>query len=336
MTTDNLPLVTFLLLCYNQQNYIAEALAGALAQDYGNLEIMIADDASQDDTVNTINAVLEDYTGRHRIKRLFNQRNLGIGGNIDQAVRQSNGQLIFIAGGDDVSLPHRVSRVVEFWLAENKRPDLIGAYLFDMDQSGGMHGTIQIAHLELYRTLDDWSRSPPHVIGAAQAWSRRLFDRFDGLPRHVVGEDMVMAFRAIGTSSAYTLAEPLVKYRRGGLTSKRKALTAADVVRGLTKKLVSTRVELKCMQKDASLLGASPFTMQTLEHKLAKEDFIAAMFSASSLVRKMQCCFQFPQVSAEYRLRILTYASAPWLLAPFFYFKRLRYQHRLNNDRIEL
>lgn len=336
MTNENLPLVTFLLLCYNQQDYIGEAIAGALDQDYSNLEIIIADDASQDATVATINAALKNYRGTHRIKRLFNENNLGIGGNIDQAVRQSSGELIFIAGGDDVSLPQRVSRVVDFWLAQNKTPDLIGAYLVDMDQAGKQRGTIAIANLDDYRSLDDWSRSPPHVIGAAQAWTRRLFDLFDGLPRHVVGEDMVMAFRAIGRASACTLPEPLVNYRRGGLTSKRKALTATDVIRGLTKKLVSSKTELTCMLKDARHLSASPFTIAVLEEKLAKEYFIESMFSANTLGQKIHYCLQYRQVPADYRLRILTYAAAPWLLAPFFFLKRLRYRNRLTDDRIAL
>jgi len=326
MNHPSLPPVTLLLLCYNQEDTIVEALAGALTQDYPNLEIVISDDASKDRTVARIEGCLCNYTGPHRIKLLRNIENQGIGGNIDQAVRQSSGELIFIAGGDDISLPERVSTVVNFWLEHGSKPDLIGAYLFDMDQSGQRLGTIQIARLEEYRTLDDWSRSPPHVIGAAQAWTRRLFDRFGGMPKGVVGEDMVMAFRAIGTATAITLPVPLVNYRRGGLTSQRKSLSAEAVIHGLTRKLNSTKTELNCMLDDARKLGASPATLAVLNQKLDKENFIESMFSVNGFGEKIRLCRQFDMLPGDFRLRILTYAATPWLLAPFFFLKRLRYQ----------
>ena len=45
-----LPLLTFALFSYNQENYIRQAVEGALAQDYPRLEIIISDDCSQDET----------------------------------------------------------------------------------------------------------------------------------------------------------------------------------------------------------------------------------------------------------------------------------------------
>lgn len=326
MSNNSLPRVTLLLVSYNQEDYIEEAIAGALAQDYPNLEIVISDDASKDATFERIQACFRAYSGPHQIKLLQNPQNLGIGGNIDQAVRQSSGELIFISGGDDVSLPMRVSSVVNFWIEHECTPELIGAYLFDMDESGKRLGTIEISKLERYRSLDDWSHSPPHVIGAAQAWTRRLFDKFGGTPKGIVGEDMVMAFRAIGTASAITLPVPLVNYRRGGLSSRRKSLDAATVIRGLTKKLKSSQTELICMLDDAKKLGASPTTMAVLTQKLDKEKFIEGMFAAETLLQKIQLCLRYKSIPVDFRIRILTYAAAPWVLAPFFALKRLRYR----------
>lgn len=326
MNAHPLPPVTFLLIAFNQQDYIGEAVAGALAQDYPNLEIVISDDASTDNTWHVIEDKLANYAGPHRIRRLRNETNLGIGGNLDQAVRQSTGELIFIAGGDDISLPNRVSTVVDFWLEQACQPELIAACLYDMTQSGERCGTISIADLGKYRSIDDWCASPPHVIGAAQAWTRRLFDRFGGLPKGVVGEDMLMAFRAIGSAAARTLPVPLVNYRRGGLTSKRKALSAAEVIHGLTRKLDSSRIELRQMLEEAHKIGATPASLQKLEGLLDKENFVADMFSGLGLAKQLSLCLHYRALPPDFRIRILTYAAAPWLLAPFFFLKRLRYR----------
>ncbi len=44
------PLVSFVLLAYNQERYVEEAIAGAFAQDYSPLEIILSDDCSTDGT----------------------------------------------------------------------------------------------------------------------------------------------------------------------------------------------------------------------------------------------------------------------------------------------
>ncbi|MDR3411831.1 MAG: glycosyltransferase [Formivibrio sp.] len=321
----SLPKVTMLLISYNQEDKIKEAIEGALTQDYPNLEIVISDDASTDKTYSVIETCVRNYQGTHHIVISRNSCNLGIGGNISKAVLGSSGELIFITAGDDVSIPERVSTVVNFWLKNEKIPDLIACDLYDMDSEGCIHGVIQVANLDDYHSLDDWSRSPPRVIGAAQAWTRRLFDRFGGIPEGVVGEDMVMAFRAIAIGRAVTLPLPLVRYRRGGLTQQNKALSASEVIRRLTRKLNSSKTELLCMLDTARQLNASTFTLDNIEKKYQKECFIEQMFSAESVVKKISVAFTTHSQALGFRLRIFTYAAMPCLLAPFFVLKRWRY-----------
>ena len=328
MQKQNLPVVTMLLISYNQEKKISEAIAGALAQDYPNLEIVISDDASSDNTYAAIESCTRDYQGPHRLIVRRNSNNLGIGGNISEAVRQSSGELLFITAGDDISLPERVSTVVNFWLQHDKEPELIACHLYDMDDAGQIHGTTRIAKLEEYRSLDDWTRQPPHVIGAAQAWTRRLFDRFGGIPKGVVGEDMVMAFRAIAQGRAITLPIPLIKYRRGGLTQQNKPLSASEVIRRLTRKTGSTKIELQCMLETAKQFSASPATIEDLEQRYQKECFIEQMFSPGSFLQMLAIAITERTQSPAFRLRIFCYAATPWLLAPFFAIKRWRHARK--------
>ncbi len=321
-----LPRMTMLLISYNQAHCIRDAVLAALAQDYPNLEICISDDASTDVTWEIINEIIAGYAGPHLLNVHRNSQNLGIGGNIDQAVRRSGGELIFIAAGDDISVPERVSTVAHFWLEQGRQPDLIACDLQDMSEDGQLGNVIHITDLAAYRSLDDWIRQPPHVIGAAQAWTRRLFDRFNGLPRGIVGEDMMMAFRAIANGRAVTLPKVLVRYRRGGLTNQRKALTAAAVIRGLTRKLDSTRIEYARLLEEARVLGGSQAVRDWLQGKIDKENFIAAMFGDSGFAMTWRSFWSAANQPLTFRLRIVTYAKVPWLLAPFFWLKRLRYR----------
>ncbi len=314
-----------LLISYNQEDKIREAIEGALAQNYPNLEIVISDDASSDGTYAVIEACTQNYQGPHRLLLHRNPCNLGIGGNISQAVCQSSGELVFITAGDDVSLPERVFTVVDFWLGREKIPDLIACNLYDMDSQGQIHGVIQVSTLDDYRSLEDWTRLPPHVIGAAQVWTRRLFDQFGGIPEGVVGEDMIMAFRAIALGRAVTLPIPLVKYRRGGLTQQNKALSADEVIHRLTRKINSSKTELQSMRETARQFNASAATLKGLEQRYQKECFIERMFSADGFFEKLFVVFSARSQAISFRWRIFTYAAVPCILAPFFVLKRWRY-----------
>lgn len=318
------PRATLLLLAYNQQETVGAAIAGALAQTWPNLEIVVSDDASTDATFVAMQAALAGYSGPHRIVLNRNPVNLGIGAHLNRMVALSQGELLFIAAGDDVSLPQRCERVVGAWLASDRRLDLIAAGLIDMDADGGLHGAIVPTQLSAYRDAADWLARPPHVIGAAQAWTRRLYDRFGPLPDATMGEDLLMVFRAILAGGATTLAEPLVHYRRGGISRRQRALSRDDVVRRLLRNNRSALAELPQLLADARTAGQLGAVEAALTQRLDRERFVRDIFVATSTGARIATTWRATRVPIPLRLRLLVYAAFPSLLRPFFALKRWR------------
>jgi len=317
------PLASMLLMAYNQQASVRAAIEGALAQTYRPLEIIVSDDASTDGSFAVMQQAVADYRGPHTVRLNRNPANLGIGAHISRLVALSHGEMLFVAAGDDVSMPQRCAEVMQAWLAQDCRPDLIAAAMIDIDADGRHHGTIQPSDLSAYLSAADWLAHPPHVIGAAQAWTRRLFDRYGPLPSGVVGEDLIMVFRAIGAGGALTLNEPLVLYRRGGISRRVRNLRAEDVVRRLLKSNRAALVELPQLLADASTMGQLPSVEAALTARLARERFVAALFDASaSMTAKIRIVLGASGVPWSTRLRLGLYAICPGALAPFFYLKR--------------
>ena len=316
------PLATLLLLAYQQQATIAAAIQGALEQTYSPLEIVISDDASTDATWAAIERSVAGYAGPHRLILNRNPVNLGIGAHLNRMVELSHGELLFVAAGDDISLPQRCARVVEAWLTADRRPDLIASHLLDLDDQGHTHGVIAPSNLASYGDAADWAARPPHVIGAAQAWTRRLFDRFGPLPAGSVAEDRLMVFRAIASGGAITLPEPLVQYRRGGISRRRRNLRAHDVVERLLKNNRHALVELTQLLADAQRAGQLAAVDQTLRRELARELFVRDLFAADSLEARWRAVRASRRVPRLWRLRVFVYAACPALLAPFFALKR--------------
>ena len=322
------PLATMLLITFQQSALVREAIHGALAQTWSPLEIVISDDASTDDTWAQIGAAVAGYAGPHRIVLNRNPVNLGIGAHLTHVVGLSHGEMLFIAAGDDVSLPQRCERVMREWLVRDCRPDLIATALTDIDAEGRTHGTLHPTDLSTYRNAADWLARPPYVVGAAQAWTRRVFERYGPLPAGVVGEDLIMVFRAIGAGGAFTLAEPLVKYRRGGVSRRVRNLSAADVVARLRKSMRAALVELPQLLADARTMGQLPAVEAALQQRLARERFIATVFDAPTVAAKLRAITAAPGVAVGTRLRVGLYALWPGAYAPFFYLKRLLARRR--------
>ncbi|MCG9118632.1 glycosyltransferase [Laribacter hongkongensis] len=320
------PLASIILVSYNQEKFIIDALKSATSQTYKNLEIIASDDASTDRTYELISSFKSQYNGPHKLIINQNTSNLGVGGNYAKATSLTRGELIFVAGGDDISLPHRVETVMNFWLSKEKKYHLIACDLIDMDENGNDLGITKVSNLYLYKSSSDWIKSPPHVIGAAHAWTRELYDMFNGFPQGIIGEDLIISFRAILTNSATHLPLPLVRYRRGGLSTPKKALSPQQVIHGLVKKTKSSHLEWLTMMNDAEKLHAPPETISYLESKMQRESFIETVFIKK---KPWSALLTHRKLHTSFKLRILTYHLAPWLAWPLFQLKILKY--RLKN-----
>lgn len=95
---ESLPLVTIQVSAHNQAKFIGEAISSALAQDYANLEVVVCDDASTDETPQ----VIERFAGDTRLRRFRNDKNLGRVATYRRLVNElSRGKWIAHLDGDD-------------------------------------------------------------------------------------------------------------------------------------------------------------------------------------------------------------------------------------------
>jgi hypothetical protein len=207
------------------------------------------------------------------------------------------------------------------WLASGRRYDLIATDLQDLDADGRPHEVLRVTDLDDYRSFEAWSGKRPHLVGAAHAWARRLFDAFGPIAPGIYGEDQIMAFRAIMSHGAHTLHEPLVLYRRGGLSSKRRWRTPADFIARIKLANVNGAGETNQLLRDAEKVGVGGQMRALLAPKSARESYVSAMFGTGSLGSKLALLATARDVNLGFRVRMFIYATCPWLLSPFFFVK---------------
>ncbi len=103
------PLISICIPTYNGEKYIEETLNSALNQTYQNIEIIITDDHSSDQTV----AICKSYAKRDkRIKVFKNDTNLGLVNNWCESINKANGQWVKFLFQDDILEEHCVTHMI--------------------------------------------------------------------------------------------------------------------------------------------------------------------------------------------------------------------------------
>ena len=219
MTTEQ-PRVTFYLLCYNQERFVARAVEAGLAQDYPNLEIILSDDCSTDGSFDVMRSTMENYEGPHSLQLNRNPENLGLISHINKAFELASGELIVLAAGDDYSPPQRVSTLVERYLAEKPRPLLIHSAVRKVKD--GILGDVWVPPVVKRRmSLLEMASAESLYIGASGCVSRELYEVFGPIRQEGVFEDLVLGFRAALLGRMSYVDKPLVEYTEGeGLSAR--------------------------------------------------------------------------------------------------------------------
>lgn len=223
------PLVTFALIAYNQEGFVAQAVHAALAQTYSPLEIILSDDCSNDATFETMCRSASGYAGPHKVVLVRNESNQGIGGHVNRMAALAKGELLVIAAGDDISMPERVEELVTMWIEGQRRAHSLYSSAIVIDASGTACGTIgypprEVGPIEAIETHMDG------VMGCSHAWSREVFDVFGPMLPGTTCDDRVIALRSMLLGGIAYCPKPLIRYRVHRDSLSDHASTAPDQI----------------------------------------------------------------------------------------------------------
>lgn len=111
------PLISVVLVTYNGAAFVTQQLTTVIEQTYYNLEIIILDNASTDDTCNLLIAFAEKD---NRIKLHVNKENKGANKGFEQAIHLSKGELIAPCDQDDIWELNKIELMVAAWATDTE------------------------------------------------------------------------------------------------------------------------------------------------------------------------------------------------------------------------
>jgi glycosyltransferase involved in cell wall biosynthesis len=106
------PLISVIIPFMNAGPFLEETIRSVLAQSYARLELLLADDGSQDASTATARRYESEHPGRVRYLEHPGHANLGVCASRNLGIRHARGQLIAFLDADDVWLPHKLERQV--------------------------------------------------------------------------------------------------------------------------------------------------------------------------------------------------------------------------------
>ena len=301
-------LVSVLMPAFNHERFVRDAVESVLGQTYANLELIVIDDASQDDTWAAVQSFKE---GRLRLYR--HEANQGAHATLNRALGLARGDFIAIINSDDRFDPKRIERLLS--IVEGADSELPFAFtdVEFIDEEGDAIPTHP--RTQAYRRLramcgaipsEFWFLAGnPAVSTSNFFFSRRLMEKVGGFSSLRYTHDWDWALRANRSGSLIWARESLLRYR----VHQGSTLSEDDVWRHVHE---NSYVQADALLRLGELLQADSSGASSAAHGAC-----SALFGNESLHPLSLLCFLLYRLSgidAKQMLELASCADGNWLL----------------------
>jgi len=203
-----LPKISIITPTLNQAQFIEETIISVLSQDYKNMEYIIIDGGSTDNTL----SILEKY--RHRLK-FISEKDQGQVDAINKGLKMVNGDIVAYINSDDLYLPGTFIKVGRFFLEHDKAMIITGKCL-NIDSQGFETRLLIKQYKNFWLTLnnDNFLKIANYISQPATFWLRELTKSVGFFnPEYRYAMDYDYWLRIAQKNKIYLIKEYLAKFR---------------------------------------------------------------------------------------------------------------------------
>lgn len=230
--------VSIITVTYNAAATIRDTIESVLAQDYPNIEHIIIDGASKDNTVE----IVQSYGDR--IARFVSEPDRGMYDGMNKGIKLATGDAIAILNADDVYLnSHVISTIVEHF--QQQQVDSVFADLVYVkhDEPDKIVRYYSSAHFHPEKFAYGWM--PAHPTFVVKRWAFDRYGFFKTDYKIAADYELLIRFLAIHQMSYHYIPQVLVKMRTGGASTANLSsnwILNREIVRGCLENGIQTNM----------------------------------------------------------------------------------------------
>ncbi|MEE1945117.1 glycosyltransferase family 2 protein [Pedobacter sp. KR3-3] len=203
--------VSIITVVYNGEKYIDDCLSSVMAQDYGNIEYIVIDGGSTDQTL----TIIDRY--RDRIAQLVSEKDKGMYDALNKGISLATGEVLGILNADDMlASPQVISKMVERLVVAD---------------ADGVYGNLNYIHPETGKIIRKWISKPFTKRAIELGWmpahptlylKRELFERYGNYSLNfgtAADYELMLRFLYRYQVKAVFLDELMVNMRVGGMSN---------------------------------------------------------------------------------------------------------------------
>lgn len=221
------PVVSVIMPLYNGEKYLRESINSILNQSYENFELIIVNDGSKDKSEELIQKISDN-----RITLLSNEANRGLAFSLNKGINNALGKYILRMDADDLALPNRIKRQVEF-MEKNLEIGASGTWMKSFGESNYLKKYPITPELCKIQLLFDVPIGHPSAIIRKDVIIKHNLYYNEELQTY--GEDYDLWFRLSKKSKIANLPEVLMMYRTYRPSQKQlvqdKRIKQANIIR---------------------------------------------------------------------------------------------------------
>lgn len=212
MSDEKQPLVSVVIPCYNHENFVQDCIRSVINQTYQNIELIIIDDGSKDNSVSKIEEMSEKCKRRFVRFEFRHRANKGLSATLNEALEWCEGEYYCSFASDDIMTENRIKKQLEYL---NENPKCAGVFgAFEVINPTGLVENVRKKNNKKYYFKDIFLHE--HELPApTQLLRMEVVKKIGGYVKGIVIEDWFMWLKIteLGYSLDY-IDEIFVKYRR--------------------------------------------------------------------------------------------------------------------------
>lgn len=206
--TEQQPLVSIVIPCYNHAQFVQETIQSVIDQDYENIELIIIDDGSKDNSVEVIQEMIPACEKRFKRFEFRYRPNKGLCATLNEALEWCEGEYFSPLASDDIALPHKTSFLIK------KHQQYDAAVVFGSARKFNIEKEGKDLLLNCEHTLKDLMFIKNMPAAPASLMRTDIIRNVGGFLEGVALEDLYMWLKLTSNGEKlYSFPEVVVKYR---------------------------------------------------------------------------------------------------------------------------